>query len=121
MSRLTHFLDNRLTNSGEVVSLTRRRKIPGTHFCWRLSRPQGYSAAGKIRSNEKSHDFTENRTRHLPACSIMHQPLRYRVPKYLKKYFRNIQLRSHWPLGVGHILYSTAQKLGSKVRISLKA
>jgi hypothetical protein len=37
-SRLPHFLDNRLTDGGEVVSLTRRppftpRKIPGTHFC----------------------------------------------------------------------------------------
>ena len=24
--------------------------IPGTHFCWRLSRPQGHSAAGRIMS-----------------------------------------------------------------------
>jgi hypothetical protein len=37
-SRLPHFLDNRHTDGGEVVSLTRRppftaRKIPGTHFC----------------------------------------------------------------------------------------
>jgi hypothetical protein len=37
-SRLSHFLDNRLTDGGEVVSLTRRplftsRKISGTHFC----------------------------------------------------------------------------------------
>ena len=37
-SRLQHFLDNRLTDDGDVVSLTRRppftpRKIPGTHFC----------------------------------------------------------------------------------------
>jgi hypothetical protein len=37
-SRLPHFLDSRLTDGGEVVSLTRRppftrRKIPGTHFC----------------------------------------------------------------------------------------
>jgi hypothetical protein len=56
--RLPHFLDNRLTHGGEVVSLTRRpaalyphtpRKIPGTHFCWRLSQPQGHSAAGMIR------------------------------------------------------------------------
>jgi hypothetical protein len=36
-SRLTHFLDNRLTDSGEVVSPTHLplftpRKIPGTHF-----------------------------------------------------------------------------------------
>jgi hypothetical protein len=37
-SRLPLFLDNRLTDGGEVVSLTRRppfipRNIPGTHFC----------------------------------------------------------------------------------------
>jgi hypothetical protein len=37
-SRLPHFLDNRLTDGGEVVSLTRRpplppRNIPDTHFC----------------------------------------------------------------------------------------
>jgi hypothetical protein len=36
--RLPYFLDNRLTDGGKVVSLTRRppftpRKIPGTHFC----------------------------------------------------------------------------------------
>jgi hypothetical protein len=36
-SRLPHFLDNRLTDGGDVVSLTRRppftpRKIPGTRF-----------------------------------------------------------------------------------------
>jgi hypothetical protein len=37
-SRIPHFLDNRLTGDGEVVSLNRRpnftpRKIPDTHFC----------------------------------------------------------------------------------------
>jgi hypothetical protein len=37
-SRFSHFLDNRLTDGGKVVSLQRRppftpRKIPGTHFC----------------------------------------------------------------------------------------
>jgi hypothetical protein len=37
-SRLQHFLDNRLTDGGEAVSLTSRplftpRKIPCTHFC----------------------------------------------------------------------------------------
>jgi hypothetical protein len=38
ISRLPHFLDKRLTDGGEVFSLTCRlpftpRKIPGTHFC----------------------------------------------------------------------------------------
>jgi hypothetical protein len=61
-SRLSHFLDNRLIDGGEVVSPTRppsftHRKIPGTHFCYRLSRPQGHSAAGRIRSIDKSNDL----------------------------------------------------------------
>jgi hypothetical protein len=75
-SRLPHFPDNRLTDEGEVVSLTRRppftpRKFSGTHFCQRLSRTQGHSAAGRIRSIEKSNDLVGNRNRDLPACSIM--------------------------------------------------
>jgi hypothetical protein len=50
----TFCLDNRFTDGGEVVSPTRRplftpRKIPGTHFCYRLSRPQGHSGTGRIR------------------------------------------------------------------------
>jgi hypothetical protein len=36
-------------------------------------RQQGRSAAGKIRSSEKSSDLVGNRTRDLPACSIVHQ------------------------------------------------
>jgi hypothetical protein len=48
------------------------RKIPGTHFCQRLSRPRGYSAAGRIRSIEKSNDLIE--TRDLPASSVVPQP-----------------------------------------------
>jgi hypothetical protein len=61
-SRLPHFPDNRLTDGGEVVRLTRRppftaRKIPHTHFYRRLSGPQGQSAAGGIRSIEKSSDL----------------------------------------------------------------
>jgi hypothetical protein len=45
------------------------RKIPGTHFCYRLSRPQGHSAAGGIRSIEKSNNLIGNRTRDLLACT----------------------------------------------------
>jgi hypothetical protein len=41
------------------------RKIPGTHFCYRLSRSQGHSAAGRIRSVEKRND--------LPACGVVPQ------------------------------------------------
>jgi hypothetical protein len=59
-------LDSRLTDGGEVVSLT-HRKIPGTHFCQRLNRLQGQSAAGMIKSIEKSSDLTGNETRDLPT------------------------------------------------------
>jgi hypothetical protein len=50
------------------------RKIPSTHFCQRMSRPQGHGAAGRIRSIEKPNDLIGNLTRDLPACSIVPQP-----------------------------------------------
>jgi hypothetical protein len=50
------------------------RKIPGTHFCQRLSQAQGHSAGGKIRSTKNSNDLIGNWTRNLPACSIVSQP-----------------------------------------------
>jgi hypothetical protein len=50
------------------------RKIPGTHFCYRLSRAQGHCATGRIRSIEKLNYLIGNRTRDLPACSTVPQP-----------------------------------------------
>jgi len=50
------------------------RNIPGTHLCWRLSEPQGHSAAGSIMSMKNSNDIIGNRTRDLLACSAVPQP-----------------------------------------------
>jgi hypothetical protein len=50
------------------------RMIPGTHFYYRLSRHQGHSAPGRIRSIGKIH-LIGTRTRGLPACGIMPQPI----------------------------------------------
>ena len=47
--------------------------IPGTHFCYRMSRPQGRCAAGRIMSVGNSNDIG-NRTRDLPACNAVPQP-----------------------------------------------
>jgi len=47
--------------------------IPGIHFCYRLSQPQGHSAAGRITSIENSNDTIGNRTRDLTACSAVLQ------------------------------------------------
>jgi hypothetical protein len=64
-SRLSHFLDNWLTDGGEVVSLKRRlpfapRKIPDTNFCQRLGRPQSHIAPGRIRPISKFSYVMEN-------------------------------------------------------------
>ena len=48
--------------------------IPGTHFCQRLSWPQGHSAARRIMSMKNSSDTNGNRTYDLLACSTVPQP-----------------------------------------------
>jgi hypothetical protein len=60
---------------GGKVSLMHRPplppgNIPGTHFCYRLSRPQGHSATGRIMSLKNSNDTIGNRTPDLPVCSV---------------------------------------------------
>jgi len=64
---------------GKVVNPTHRPPLPpgnmpGTHFCYRLSQPQGHSAAGRIMSMKNSNDTIGNRTRDLPTCSAVPQP-----------------------------------------------
>jgi hypothetical protein len=61
---------------GKVVSLRHRpplppEKTPGTHFCQKLSRPQGQSATGRIMSLKNSNDTIGNRIRNLPVCSVV--------------------------------------------------
>jgi hypothetical protein len=80
MSRLPHFVDSPFTDGGQGVNLRRwpaglsPRKIPGTDFYYRLSRPHGHIAAARIRSFEQRNDLIGNRTRDIPACSIVPQP-----------------------------------------------
>ena len=52
--RLPDFV-TKAQDGGKVVNLTHRPSLPpgntpGTHFCWRLSRPQCHSAIGRIMS-----------------------------------------------------------------------
>ena len=59
---------------GKVDKLTHRPHLskgnfPGTHFCSRLSRPQGHSAIGRIMSRKNSSDTIWDRTSDLPICS----------------------------------------------------
>jgi len=64
---------------GKVVSPTHRPplppgNIPGTHFCYRLSQPQGHSAPGRVMSMKTSKETIGNLTGDLPACSTVPQP-----------------------------------------------
>ena len=74
-SRKLRFPDFMTTQGGgKVVSLTHRPHLPpgnspGTHFCYRLSQPQGHSAIGRITSMKNSNDTIWDRTSDLPICS----------------------------------------------------
>ena len=48
--------------------------ISGTHFCQRMSRPQGHSEAERIMSMKNSNDTMGNQIRDLPTCSPVPQP-----------------------------------------------
>jgi len=48
--------------------------IPGTHFCWRLNKPQGHIAARRIMSMKNSNGTTGNQTHNLLVCSTVPQP-----------------------------------------------
>jgi hypothetical protein len=73
------FLDNQHTEVARLSVLSTGRLYPAenisrTHFCWRLSRLQGHSAAGKIMSMKYCNNTIGNRTRDIPACSAVSQP-----------------------------------------------
>jgi len=61
-------------DGGKIVNITHRpllppENIPGTHLCYRLSRPQDQSAIGRIMSIKNSNDTIGNLTSDLPICS----------------------------------------------------
>ena len=73
------FIDNRHMQVVGMSALRTGRlylpgNIPGTHFCYRLSRPQGHRAAGTIKSMTNSNDTIGKRISDLPACSALPKP-----------------------------------------------
>ena len=78
-SSSSHISKKSAHEGGKFVSRTQRPplppgNIPATHFCYRLSEPQGHSAAGRIVSKKNFGDTIGNRTRDLLACSAVLQP-----------------------------------------------
>ena len=81
-SRKLRFPDFMTTaqGGGKVVSLSHRPPLPpgnppGTHFCQRLSRPQGHCEIGRIMSMKNSNETIWDRTSDLTFSSTALQPL----------------------------------------------
>jgi len=78
------FQDSRHMKVVRLSTLRTARLYPRKYFCYRLSQPQGHGAAGRIMSMKNSSDTIGNRTRDLPACSAVPQPIiKAVVTKYL--------------------------------------
>jgi hypothetical protein len=78
--------DNRHTKVARLWSRTHRPPLPPRKYSWysffkRLSRPQGHSAVGGIKSTKNSNDTIGNLTRHLPSAVAQPNEQR-RVPVY---------------------------------------
>jgi hypothetical protein len=79
MVEAPRFQDNRHMKVVRLSALLTGRlyppgNIPGTHFCLRLSQPQGHSAAGRIMSMKNSNYTIGNRTCNLPAYNTVPKP-----------------------------------------------
>jgi len=75
---------------GKVVSLTHRPPLPpgnapGTHFCYRMSRPQVYSAIGRVlcqRKTPMTPDGIEPATFRFVAQNLNHCATAVTVPTF---------------------------------------
>jgi len=77
--RFPELLDNRYMKVERFSTLRTGRLYPegdisGTHFCERLSRSQGHSAAGRFMSIKILDDPIRIQTLELPACKPLAQP-----------------------------------------------
>jgi hypothetical protein len=57
--------------------------VTGTHFCWRLTKPQGLERPEGLGKLIQFNYLITTRTRGLLACSIVPQPLQVAMPLFL--------------------------------------
>jgi hypothetical protein len=70
--------DRRFTPQKHYVSAS------GTHFCWKLSKPQALVRPEELGKSIKIIHLIGSRSRDLGACSIVSLPLGYRVPLQMR-------------------------------------
>jgi len=100
-------------------------KIPSTHFCYNLSRPQGHSAAGRIMSMKNSNDTIGNRTRDLPnyqiciLCSFLFLSMEFLeiqvVLKVLRWFETSVNVSRHRVTSQKSIVSSTVMRVSAFV------
>jgi hypothetical protein len=88
MLKITHCLDNRLRDGGNVVSPTHRPlstpqkhdfSASGTHFCWRLGEPQGLVRPEGLDKLKKMH--SPHRVSNLRPSGLWHSALTTTLPR----------------------------------------
>jgi hypothetical protein len=72
----TRLLRKSAHEGGKVISPTHLPSLPprNNHFCYRLIRPEGHSAAGRTKSMKNLREPIGNRSCDLPVCSTVAQP-----------------------------------------------
>ena len=96
-------------DGGKVVSLTHQPLLPpgntpGTHFYYRLRRPQGHTAIGRIISMKDSNDTIWNRTSDLPKCSTAGSQALLGAHHFL--HVSSMRVKPPWGLRRTHLLLS---------------
>jgi hypothetical protein len=121
MVEAPRFQDNRHTKVVRVSALHTGRlyptgNIPGTHFCYRLSRLQGHITAGRILSMKNSSDTIGNRSRYLPACSTVPQPTAPpRAPLHSTGWFNTRHITPLWTTSMQSTITPSTMKGESKI------
>ena len=113
-------------DGGKVVSLTHRPPLPpgnapGTHFCWRLSRPQGHSAIGRIIITISQGRERECKVR---GCELEEALNRMKIVYWIKntihvfRKIENISARKFEPITYSSHVPHTSRTAGCKQAVS---
>ena len=84
----------------------------GAYFCSRLSRSQGHSTAGRIKSIKKSNEPFGNRTRDLPTCSA--------VPQLTEQCKDRYYLKAQISKNIAHSKHDSKYVLWSSNNVKIK-
>ena len=84
--------------------LCTRGDVPGTHFCYRLSRLQDHNTAGRIKSMKNSSNPIGNRFCDLSVCSVLPKStIPRRAPLKTQKYKDMVRISASLRIVFSHI------------------